>query len=72
MTLLSHDTPHIDGKQSGVPFLLLGGCIDRKELRTANQKKRSIIATEDWIMMLLSAASHTYLNHKLVVQLAEC
>lgn len=70
-TLLSHDTPHVDGKQSGVPFLLLGGCVDRKELRTA-KKKRSIITTEDWIMMLLSAASHAYLNHKLVVQLAEC
>lgn len=35
VNLLSHDTPHIDGKQNGVPFLLLRGCVDRKELRRA-------------------------------------
>lgn len=35
LNLLSHDTPHIDGKQRGVPFLLLWGCVDRKELWTA-------------------------------------
>lgn len=45
VNLLSHDTPHIDGKQSGVPFLLLGGCVDRKELWT--EKNRVHNDTED-------------------------
>lgn len=44
---LSHDTPHVDGEESGVPFLLLWGCVDRKELQTA--KTASITApTANW------------------------
>lgn len=33
-TVLSHDAPHVDGEESGVPLLLLRGCVDGKELQT--------------------------------------
>lgn len=36
LNLLSHDTSHIDSKESRVLLLLLWGCVDRKELQRKN------------------------------------
>lgn len=77
--LLSHDTPHVDGKKRGVPFLLLRGGVDRKELQTA--KAASIVM--HWLEVMIkeqarlfaqwgaATGAQTYLNHKLIVELAE-